>query len=174
MQFILFLWFLLRKKRNILNDFTPEFQTIINEFFSLKLYPIRFYLWVMFTRINESLWRFTRRLMQFMAHIYLIFALWAEIEDIFFHDCSFVFLIVSLSMQKNYSKIIDSPSKTASIRLTNVRRMAQRIAKFFILTKWKGINLFYFYLCLSFSLIHKKYFREKEKSQSNFIKNKNK
>lgn len=92
----------------------------------------------------------------------------------FFHDCSFVFLIVSLSMQKNYSKIIDSPSKTASIRLTYVRRMAQRIAKFFILTKGTGINLFYFYLCLSFSLIHKKYFREKEKSQSNFIKNKNK
>lgn len=92
----------------------------------------------------------------------------------FFHDCSFVFLFVSLSMQKNYSKIIDSPSKTASIRLTYVRRMAQRITKFFILTKGTGINLFYFYLCLSFSLIHKKYFREKEKSQSNFIKNKNK
>lgn len=60
------------------------------------------------------------------------------------------------------------------MRLTYVRRMAQRIAKFFILTKGTGINLFYFYLCLSFSLIHKKYFREKEKFQSNFIKNKNK
>lgn len=33
-----------KKERNILNDFTPEFRTIINEFYSVKLYPIRFYL----------------------------------------------------------------------------------------------------------------------------------
>lgn len=102
---------------------------------------------------DKCVWRFTRRLMQFMAHIYLIFGSWAEIGDIFFHDCSFVFLFVSLSMQKNYSKIIESPSKTASIRLTYVRRMAQRIAKFFILTKRTGINLFHF-LFMSFFLSH--------------------
>lgn len=142
-----------KKERNILNDFTPKFQTIINEFFSLKLYLIRFYLWVMFTRINESLWRFTRRLMQFMAHIYLIFGSWAEIGDIFFHDCSFVFLIVSLSMQKNYSKIIDSPSKTASIRLTYVRRMAQRIAKIFHPYK-RNRYQFILFLFMSFFLSH--------------------
>lgn len=72
----------------------------------------------------------------------------------FFHDCSFVFLIVSLSMQKKYSKIIESPSKTASIRLTYVRRMAQRIAIKIFHSYKRNRYQFILFLFMSFFLSH--------------------